>query len=163
MPDSTINMRLAREADFAELARLHQASFAQAWDARALKDLVATGAVASLVEQSGRIEGFIFARVAADEAEILTLAVAPEARRAGVGRMLVREAARLAAQAGTGRLFLEVGAANEGARALYMGLGFVEVGQRKGYYPIPGQPPEDALILAAVLPLSGLGNGVGVD
>ena len=156
-------VRLAHEADFAGMARLHRASFAQAWDARALKDLADSGAMAILAGQSDGVQGFILARVAADEAEILTLAVAAQARRAGLGRALVVEAAMRAAHAGAIRLFLEVGAGNGAARALYAGLGFVEAGRRKGYYLKPGQPPEDALILAAALPLSGLGNGLRVD
>jgi ribosomal-protein-alanine N-acetyltransferase len=158
-----MNLRLARDKDLAELARLHKACFAEAWDEGALRDLVAAGAVAHLAEQAGRIEGFILARAAGGEAEILTLAVAPAARLAGLGRSLVAEAARLAEQAGATRLFLEVGLGNGAARALYERLGFGEAGRRKGYYQRPGQPPQDALILAAALPLSGLGNGVRVD
>ncbi len=158
-----MNLRQPREADFAELAKLHKASFDEAWDEYALKALAVSGAVAVLAEQSGSIEGFILTRVAADEAEILTIAVSAAARRKGLGRRLVEAAAGSAASAGAARLFLEVGAGNAAARALYAGLGFVEVGSRKGYYLKPGSQPEDALVLAAALPLSGLGNGVRVD
>lgn len=154
-----MNLRPATESDFAELARLHKTCFAESWDERALKDLAATGACALLAEQDSRIAGFILFRTASDESEILTLAVAPEARRAGMGRALVTQAGQQAAGAGAARLFLEVGANNAAARALYAGLGFTLAGQRKGYYRTPGTPPEDALILCVPLPLSGLGNG----
>jgi ribosomal-protein-alanine N-acetyltransferase len=153
-----MNIRSARDGDFADLARLHEISFAEAWDERALKGLIASGATASVAEQEGRIAGFILFRTASDEAEILTIAVAPDARRNGVGRALVNEAARAAAHAGATPLDLEVGANNAPARPLYAGLGFAKTGQRKGYYRTLGAAPEDALVLAAALPLSGLGN-----
>lgn len=153
-----MNIRSARDGDFADLARLHEISFAEAWDERALKGLIASGATASVAEQEGRIAGFILFRTASDEAEILTIAVAPDARRHGVGRTLVSEAARAAAHAGATRLFLEVGANNAAAQALYADLGFSKKGLRKGYYQASGTAPEDALILSASLPLSGLGN-----
>jgi ribosomal-protein-alanine N-acetyltransferase len=151
-------VRRARESDFAELARLHQAVFAQGWDARALKDLAGGGAVALVAGQPGGIEGFILIRVAADEAEILTLAVALVARRKGRARALVAQAAQAAAEAGATRLYLEVGVGNDAARGLYAGLGFRETGRRAGYYRVSGKPPEDALILAAALPLLRVGK-----
>lgn len=153
-----MNIRTARDGDLADLARLHKTSFAEAWNEQALKDLIASGAAAIVAEGDGRIAGFILFRTASDQAEILTIAVAPDARRNGVGRALVNEAARAAAHAGATRLFLEVGANNAPARALYAGLGFAKTGQRKGYYRTLGAAPEDALVLSATLPLSGLGN-----
>jgi ribosomal-protein-alanine N-acetyltransferase len=154
-----MNLRPATEADFAGLARLHQTCFAESWDEAALKNLAATGARSLLAEQGGVIAAFVLFRAASDESEILTLAVAPEARRSGLGRTLVMQAAQQAARAGAARLFLEVGANNAAARALYAGLGFTPAGRRKGYYRTPGNPPEDALVLCVPLLLSGLGNG----
>ena len=78
--------------------------------------------------------GMVLARVAADEAEILTIAVLPEARRRGLGRALLEATATEAAARGAVALFLEVSAENVPARALYAGHGFVPVGQRRGYY-----------------------------
>src|SRR6185312_16032238 len=129
-----MNIRPVRDGDFADLARLHAESFAEAWDERALKDLIASGATAYVAEREGRIAGFVLFRTASDEAEILTIAVAPDARRNGVGRALITGAARAATQVGATRLFLEVGANNAAARALYARLGFAPAGHRKGYY-----------------------------
>ncbi len=151
-----MRLRSATASDFAALSRLHKACFAEGWDERALLDLAASGARAKVAERSGRIAGFILFRTAADESEILTLAVGPGERRSGLGRSLVRSAAQEAARAGAARLFLEVGANNAAARALYADLGFREAGLRKGYYRAAGAAPEDALILS--LPLSGLGK-----
>ena len=129
--------------DVAALAVLHAAAFADPWREGALRDLFATLGVFAFA----MADGFILARVAGEEAEILTLAVAPAARRKGLGRALIRAAAGHAATLGATSLFLEVGVRNYAAQALYRGLGFVEVGRRKAYYA-----NEDADILRLPLP-----------
>jgi ribosomal-protein-alanine N-acetyltransferase len=131
------------------LTALHASAFADVWTTQAFRDLLATPGTFAIHLQ----EGFILIRVAGDEAEILTLAVKPEARGRGVGRALLRAAADHAARLGAVRLFLEVGADNPAALALYAGQGFSRVGQRKGYYD-----GRDALILRAELPLSQSGE-----
>ena len=130
--------------DIAALAALHAASFADAWSASFIRDLLGGPGVFAFVRQ----EGFILARVAAGEAEILTLAVAPTARRRGAGRALVREAATHAQGLGADTLFLEVAKDNEAAQKLYAGVGFKPVGLRKAYYS-----GKDAQVLRAALPL----------
>jgi [ribosomal protein S18]-alanine N-acetyltransferase len=95
-------------------------------------------AIAPSVAEAGAlsdINGFVVARTAADEAEILTIAVATELRRLGAGRALL-DAAMTAAQAqGAITLHLEVASNNEGARKFYGDAGFVETGRRARYYP----------------------------
>ena len=93
-------------------------------------------------------DGFVLARVAADEAEILTLAVVPSARRHGLARHLLQAAIARAAQLGAVAMLLEVAEANTAARALYAGLGFTQVGLRRGYYA----QGLDALVLRLDLP-----------
>lgn len=156
-------LRAGCEADFAELAKLHGLSFAEGWDEKAFRDLVASGALVLVACEGGTIQGFIMFRVAADEAEILTLAAAPAFRRKGLARALVRAAAERAFAAGASRMFLEVALGNLAACALYASLGYSQKGQRKAYYRPPGSPPEDALVLEACLPLSTLGKGDQVD
>jgi ribosomal-protein-alanine N-acetyltransferase len=91
--------------------------------------------------------GMMLIRVAADEAEILTIGVAPEARGTGLGARLLDTAAAVARDAGAAKLFLEVSARNAPARALYTKAGFTQVGRRRRYYA----DGADALIMA--LPL----------
>lgn len=91
--------------------------------------------------------GLVLFRVAADEAEILTLGVIPEVRRAGVGRALLEAALENARTLGAAALFLEVAADNAAAIALYQQAGFGAVGSRKGYYSRVGGTV-DALVLA---------------
>src|SRR5581483_7309317 len=94
-------------------------------------------------------DGFVMGRATGGEAEILTLAVRPEARGKGLGRALILAMASHARTLGAGGVFLEVGDDNPAALALYAGLGFERVGQRKAYYA-----GKDAWILKAALPLS---------
>jgi ribosomal-protein-alanine N-acetyltransferase len=94
--------------------------------------------------------------MAADEAEILTLAVHPVWRRQGLGRELLCAAARLATARGGRTLILEVAAANFAARQLYDGLGFEKAGLRRAYYE-PGEKG-DAFILKRPLPLAPIGE-----
>jgi ribosomal-protein-alanine N-acetyltransferase len=125
------------------LAALHAMAFADPWPASAFAALL------SLPETrlDAVADGFILTRLAADEAEILTLAVCPLGRRRGVGRRLVDTASAALAAEGATRLFLEVAEDNAAARALYAKAGFAEVGRRPGYYGRPSGTV-DALVLA---------------
>ncbi|HWA91531.1 MAG TPA: GNAT family N-acetyltransferase [Rhizomicrobium sp.] len=144
-------IRLARAEDLPELARIHALCFVKAWDAKALGELLESAGIIALFAT----HGFVLARVAADEAEILTVAVEPAARRRGLARALLGEAALRAASRGAATMFLEVGAANRAGRALYGALGFSQAGSRKSYY----EHGEDALILKRDLPLAPRGIG----
>lgn len=135
-------------ATAARLAELHAGAFSAPWDAGAFEVLLNQAGVFAISEP----EGFILIRSVADEAEILTLAVRPEARRQGVGARLVHEGAKAASARGAARLFLEVADDNAAALALYAGSGFVEAGRRPGYYARLDGGRQDALILALNLP-----------
>jgi ribosomal-protein-alanine N-acetyltransferase len=129
-----MRLRRAGEADAARMAAIHAAAFDPGWSAVELAASArGRGAFALAVDERAML-GFIIARVIAGEAEILTIAVDPSARRRGIGRALVAAAAGFAAQNGAAAMFLEVDVANSSAIALYEGEGFEQVGVRKGYY-----------------------------
>lgn len=132
------------------LAALHAVAFppGESWDAAAFRALLGMDGVFGL----GVEGGLLLARVVADEAEILTLAVAPECRRRGLGDALVETAALHAAALGARRMFLEVGEGNAPALALYRGLGFAAAGRRPDYYG-PGR--HAALLRRSLIPGSG--------
>lgn len=96
--------------------------------------------------------GFLLGRAVAGEAELLTLAVAPEARRLGLGRRLVARFLYQSRLRGADRAFLEVAADNPAAIALYESSGFQRAGTRRGYYQSPEGQRIDALVLARDLP-----------
>jgi ribosomal-protein-alanine N-acetyltransferase len=124
------------------LAALHEAAFprAEAWGADAIRLMLEMPGAFGLHLPG---EGFVLARVAAGEAEILTLAVAPAARRQGHGAGLLAAALAGAVARGAGAMFLEVSDRNAAARALYAAAGFAEVGRRRRYYA----DGADALVL----------------
>lgn len=133
------------------LAALHAACFPDPWSATAMAALLATpGSFGLLSNSCEQPAGFLLARVAADEAEILSIGVQPGCRRQGVARQLLAAASTRAAESGARRLFLEVAADNHAARALYLREGFAQVGRRPRYYRRAGAAI-DALILARYL------------
>ncbi|UFN48019.1 GNAT family N-acetyltransferase [Roseomonas sp. OT10] len=143
--------RLVGQEEAGALAPLHAAAFpvGEAWGPDALRLMLEMpGAFALRLES-----GFVMARAVADEAEVLTLAVHPAARRRGLGGALVAAAAAEAARRGAAALFLEVSEANAPARALYAALGCGEVGRRRRYYA----DGSDALVLR--LPLEQRAEG----
>jgi [ribosomal protein S18]-alanine N-acetyltransferase len=137
--------------DLEALARLHAAAFPfEPWNRNSLASLVALPAMrARVIESGGRAPaGFLLALVVAGEAEILTLCVAPNARRRGVARALLADLAALAREAQSPRLVLEVAADNGAALSLYESCGFAPIGRRAGYYRRGDAPPVDAVMLA---------------
>ncbi|WP_241665510.1 GNAT family N-acetyltransferase [Teichococcus oryzae] len=136
-------LRAALPADAEALAILHAASFpaAERWGADAIRLMLEMPGAFGLL--SARL-GFILCRVVVDEAEVLTLAVRPEARRMGLGAALLGGALGLAAARGGARMFLEVSAKNAAAQALYAAAGFSVVGRRRRYYA----DGSDALVLS---------------
>jgi ribosomal-protein-alanine N-acetyltransferase len=97
--------------------------------------------------EAGAIEpaGFLLARKAADEMEILSIAVLPSSRRRGVGQALLGKLRQVAREAGSSAIFIEFAATNDAAAALYKAEGFCPTGVRKNYYHVPGGTRTDAI------------------
>lgn len=91
--------------------------------------------------------GMLLTRVIADHAEVLTIGVAPEARRRGVARALVGDFLRLCRRHAVTEVTLEVAMTNTPARALYGDFGFRQVGHRRRYYTAPDGSTADAAVL----------------
>jgi ribosomal-protein-alanine N-acetyltransferase len=142
----TGGIEAAGAADAPALAALHEAAFeaGERWDAAAIGVLLAMPGAFGLHIPGA---GFVLARVAADEAEILTLAVIPTARRQGHAGALLAGAMAAALLRGAGTMFLEVSDRNAAARGLYAQAGFAEAGRRRRYYA----DGSDALVLRRAL------------
>jgi ribosomal-protein-alanine N-acetyltransferase len=139
----------------AAIAALHAASFARGWSAAEVGDLLAApNVVADRLRASARrdgLDGFALSRIAADEAELLSIAVARRCRgRGGSVPLLSRHLGRLMA-AGVLRVVLEVAEDNAPAQRLYARFGFAEIGRRPAYYPRPDGSAGTALVLARTL------------
>ena len=129
------SLSAASPRDAASLAALHAASFSRGWSETEFEQLLTDRTVVADRAVGGvRNIGFIISRRAADEAEILSVAVARAWRGRGLARRLLDLHLRRLAGLGLRAVFLEVGEDNEPARRLYARAGFREVGRRPGYY-----------------------------
>jgi len=122
---------------------IEQRVFADPWSTQDFRDCVSY-ALFFIAEDQGRIAGYVVALDAADEGEILNLAVGEGGRRRGLGRALVEAIVAALSERGVRQVYLEVRESNAAARALYAGFGFKDVGRRQAYYR---RPVEDAIIL----------------
>jgi ribosomal-protein-alanine N-acetyltransferase len=120
---------------------LQESPEASPWSMESLLESVSQEEIWA-AEMDGRLAGLLIGRIAADEFEILNLAVGGEFRRRGVATQLVRAALESAKIAGARKTFLEVRASNEGGIQLYKRLGFQTCGRRMNYYR---DPVEDAV------------------
>lgn len=125
-----------------DLAEIHSRVFPtlpRAWSAREIDSILTTRGSFLLT----RPRAFLIGRSIAGETELLTLAVAPDARRQGLARALVQQFLMVARHNDAGNCFLEVASDNPGAQALYAATGWRSAGRRRNYYA----PGVDALIL----------------
>ena len=134
--------------DAASLAALHASSFRRGWSVEEFERLlIEPNVIADRAMARRRLAGFVLSRIAADQAEILSIAVAARFRRHGLaGKLLNVHFYRLKA-AGVQSVFLEVDERNVPARRLYARFGFNEVGRRKSYYVEADREVGTALVL----------------
>lgn len=134
------------------VAALHAGCFAEAWDRAAIAALLAMpGAFGLLAADGAAPLGFLLARAAAGEAEILSLGVSLPARRRGWGARLVEAGLDRMAQEGARRIYLEVAEDNMAAIELYRARGFAQIGRRAAYYRSQHGTATGALVLARAL------------
>ncbi len=134
---------------FDEMAAIHAACFTtpKPWSAAEIARTLDSAFVFVLTEPSG----FLIGRVVAGEAELITLAVDPSARKRGTGGRLVDGFLAEAKVRGAESVFLEVAANNLPAQSLYARKGFEPKGKRRGYYQTPTGARLDALVLARAI------------
>jgi [ribosomal protein S18]-alanine N-acetyltransferase len=143
-----VKVSSAGQRDGEQLSELHAASFLRGWSAAEFARLVVEpNVIIDRAMVGARLAGFVMSRAAADEAEVLSIAVASPYRRRGIARMLIATSMRRLAAAGVRALFLEVDERNASARRLYAASGFREVARRKGYYAEADREPGSALVL----------------
>jgi ribosomal-protein-alanine N-acetyltransferase len=138
----------ATPRDSARLAQLHAASFHRGWGEDEFDGML--GERNTLVHRlrlGRKIVGFAVSRIAADEAEILSIAIAPSHRGRGLSRGLLLTHLRHLAGRGVRTVFLEVEENNQPARRLYDSSGFVQAGRRERYYRQPDGTQLNALLM----------------
>lgn len=136
------------------LSEIHGSAFARPWSAQDFEEFLTERQIRAdglFLGQAGQPAGFVISRRAADEAEILSVAMAREARGRGHARKLLASHLQGLAYAGVRTVHLEVENGNEPALALYCRLGFAKVGQRQGYYVRPDGSRADAWTMSLAL------------
>ena len=145
-PDPARSEASAR--DSSTIAALHGASFHRGWsDGEFERLLFDRNAVGHRATVGRSLVGFILSRIAGQEAEILSIAVASSRRGRGLAKQLLDLNLRRLAGLGVRAVFLEVGDDNEPALRLYRRAGFREVGRRQGYYRDQAGKASTALVL----------------
>ena len=139
--------RPLKAGDVEAVAALERAVFADPWSRRSFEEMLGLEHVRAFVlpAAGGGVHGYAVCSAAADEGEILNVAVAPERRRGGCGRVLLGACLAWLAERGVARVYLEVRRSNAAAIAMYAGLGFEVSGVRSRYYRMP---TEDAITMA---------------
>jgi ribosomal-protein-alanine N-acetyltransferase len=143
-----------RTKDAARLSGIHASAFARAWSAFEFEGLLADRAVLAdglFLGRSQTPSGFVLSRIVLDEAEILTIVMAPEARGRGHAHPLLAHHLDELVRAGVRTVHLEVEEGNAPALALYRRFGFRQVGRREGYYGKPDGTKVAALTMSVSL------------
>lgn len=154
--EAQVSLRRGSLDDIGSLLAVQaRAPGAALWSEADYTSLLPAQGVLCLLAQDGFGEqtvGFLLARAAADELEVLNLAVLPEYRRRGLGRRLLGKALAWGHAGGAQQCWLEVRASNQAAVGFYRALGFAEHSRRRRYYR---SPEEDAVVLTRRLPSVG--------
>lgn len=143
---STVSWRPLATGDVAYVAALEAHIHAVPWTAGNFRDALAAGYSTRVGEREGRIVAYGVLMLAPGEAQLLNLSVVHDARREGIGAILLDQFVDDARRLGADHIFLEVRVGNTPAIALYERAGFAPVGRRDGYYP-GGDANEDALVM----------------
>ena len=128
-------MRSMRPDDRADVLRIEEASFPDAWTAGVLDYWLSNGASGHILEREGRCVGFFLVLLAGDHLHLVNLAVAPDERRKGIGSLALRKIDKIAWAYGLPRIELEVRETNLAAQLLYRRNGYRAVGIVRSYYP----------------------------
>lgn len=134
------------EPDLDAVTAIERVLHASPWTRGNFADSLKAGYHCWIIEVDGELAGYGIVAIAAGEAHLLNLTVAPERQRRGIGRELTAFLAKLARDYGAEKIFLEVRPSNAAARGLYARAGFSEIGVRRGYYPA-GEGREDAVVM----------------
>lgn len=151
-PDMRRALRPLGALDLDRAAALHGEAFTplgeRGWTRQDMAELLASpGVTGLLIQIDGADVGMAICRVAADESELVTIAVRPAERRRGTGRALLAAVLDHVRAAGARTLFLEVAADNPAARTLYEQVGFRDVGCRPAYFRRGDRPAVDAFVM----------------
>lgn len=146
----TVSLAPMCEADLDEVAQIEARNYEFPWTRGNFGDSLQAGHSAWVLRSGGRMQGYAVLLRVLDEAHLLNITIDRVARGCGRGRALLGQVCRLAHDGGARQLFLEVRPSNAIAQALYLSVGFQNVGRRRGYYPAR-DGREDAIVMQLAL------------
>ena len=133
-----------QEGDIKNVARLEEKYFSQPWSEDGLRHYLENGQTLFIVaKHDSEVAGYAAVLCAADEGNLVSIAVDEEFRNMGIAREILDILYEELVKNGVEKIFLEVRESNEAAISLYRSENFEEIGKRKGFYE---KPKEDALL-----------------
>jgi ribosomal-protein-alanine N-acetyltransferase len=149
--DPLLGMRPMQAEDLPQVLVIEETVYPFPWTLGIFHDCLRVGYCCWVITLDQEVIGYGVMSIVIDESHILNLCISPKWQGRGLGMKLIRRLLKIARQHGAESVYLEVRAGNKIAIGLYERLGFVEIGQRRGYYPDRNQSREDALIMSLEL------------
>ncbi|XHS78889.1 ribosomal protein S18-alanine N-acetyltransferase [Burkholderiaceae bacterium UC74_6] len=152
LPADGLQLRVMMLGDLDEIVPIEAVCYVAPWSRGNFIDSLAAGYEARVLRgDGGELLGYFIAMPGYEEMHLLNITVAPAHQGRGLALVMLDELRELCRRHAAPQLWLEVRVSNERARAIYRRYGFAEVGQRRGYYPTPGGPREDAVLMSFTL------------
>lgn len=141
-----MKIEIANIDEIDDILQIEHSSFTDPWSKSSFEEAINSDniTVYSVTDDNGNMVGFSCLLMIDYEAEILNIAVNRNSRKQGIGTLLATHMINICRSNGVEDIFLEVRESNVSARALYVKLGFAEIGKRKKYY---SNPTEDAILM----------------
>ena len=144
---ATLALRTMDYGDVDQVMRIEQCIYPYPWTAGNFIDSLDSGYVCMVAELDGPLVGYAVLMPSVDEAHLLTIGIATEHQRKGLGEEVLGRMMAMAHESGINRIILEVRPTNAPALALYRKCGFQQIGLRRGYYPADNNGREDAIVM----------------
>lgn len=145
--EAEVGLRDMRPDDLAEVSAIERRSYEFPWSHGVFRDCLLAGYQCVVLEREGAVAGYAILSVAAGEAHILNICVAPAYRSMGYGERLLDDVLLKARTAAVREIFLEVRPSNTNALALYRKKGFHKIAKRPAYYQAAdGREDADVLV-----------------
>ena len=138
------DLQIAKREHLTQIASLEAKTFAEPWSERALELFLSDGGFCIVCMQDNELCAYCTVTTVLDEAQIINVAAAESFKRQGCATSVLTRVLDECSKRGIGYISLEVRESNEGAIALYRGLGFSVAGKRRAFYQ---NPREDALVM----------------
>jgi ribosomal-protein-alanine N-acetyltransferase len=151
LKDPLLGMRPMEQGDLPQVMALEETVYPFPWTLGIFQDCLRVGYCCWVLTLDQQVIGYGVMSVVIDESHILNICINPKRQSKGLGMKLLSRLLKIARQHGAETAYLEVRRSNRAAIGLYQKLGFVEIGQRRDYYPDRNQSREDALVMSVEL------------